>query len=625
MSQRALLLFLALVSFSSVGSATTYYVDSVNGNDTNAGTSATAPWQTVSKVNGTHFSPGDSVLFMCGDVWRDRPLIPSSSGAAGSPITYDAYGTGANPQINAASIVPNWTNVSGYVWSAPVSTPPSEVARNKARAQPVASRAALVQNYQWYWASNTLYVYSSTDPTGDGSMWESARWATCIAIQSNQSHLVIQNFDLYYSNGNGDPQIAVSPTSNVTDITFNNINSYLAYSWAISINNATASASNITFNKVNISSCCIQSGGIAGVATGNYGVTNNPTTNLTWNGGHISYSGVDINAGVIVPALGMNADNCTKCTFTNVQIDHSGSSAFGIENGSNGVAITGGSWHDDGQAAAGDRDELAIGDIGVGSSNITVNSVDMYNDLNGQDAIEISRSSQGDVMSNVTISHCQIHNNAGRGFHIDGAHTGIVFEYNLVYGNQGYGYFSNLDASGNPSVLVYGNVFWGNGSASNPANWEIGAAGGTTAMNNIVGQANGASSGSGSEIIVSTGCWLGASDYNDWYHSVGGKFMSYQGTAYSFAGWQKATVQDAHSLSVNPQFVSSSPGGPNDFKLLPTSPLIGAGTNLGAAYEYGLDMQSANFPYALFNQNSSANGWDIGPFVFRQSFILVVK
>ena len=620
MSRRPLLLCLLLVTLSSVASSTTYYVDSVNGNDSNPGTSATAPWKTIAKVNASSFNPGDSVLFLRGDVWRDHSLSPSSSGAAGNPITFDAYGTGANPQINAASVVSGWTNASGNVWQATVTVQPSEVARNKTRAQPVASEGVLVQNYQWYWASNLLYIYTSSNPNSDGSLWESAALNDCIVIHA-RSHLVFQNFDLYYSNGSGEPILMIQPTSNITDLTFNNLNLYLAYSRGVYILNTVAGLSNVTFSNVNISYCCAQS--VDAVQIGSPSTTSNPTTGLTWTGGSIVYSGNDANLGAPIASTALSLDNCTSCTVTNLQINHSGSSAVNIENGSTGITITGGSWHDDGQASSGDRNEFEVGSNGNGSSNITVSNVSMYN--GGGDTVELSATSTQQVGSNVTINYCQIANGAGAGIHVDSGFTGVSFAYNLIYDNAGWGYEPITNAYGTPQVSMYNNVFWGNGSSSHPANIYMNAVGGTTFKNNIIGQANGASTGSGSEVLVSSGSHFAASDYNDWYHSAGGNFMSYQGTALSFAGWQKATAQDAHSLSVNPQFVSSSPSGPNDFKILPTSPLIGAGTNLGAAYEYGLDIQSANFPYSTFNQNASANGWDIGPFVFRQSFILIVK
>ena len=78
--------------------ATTYYVDSVGGNDNNNGTSQSSAWQTLTKVNATTFGAGDQILFKCGCAWSGQ-LHPQGSGASGSPIVINTYGTGAKPII----------------------------------------------------------------------------------------------------------------------------------------------------------------------------------------------------------------------------------------------------------------------------------------------------------------------------------------------------------------------------------------------------------------------------------------------------------------------------------------------------------------------------------------------
>ena len=81
-----------------VFAATTYYVDSAGGNDANAGTSSSAPWKNVGKVNATTFAAGDTILFKRGSSWTNT-LWPKGSGTSSASITVDAYGTGAAPLI----------------------------------------------------------------------------------------------------------------------------------------------------------------------------------------------------------------------------------------------------------------------------------------------------------------------------------------------------------------------------------------------------------------------------------------------------------------------------------------------------------------------------------------------
>jgi hypothetical protein len=103
----------AALLLSGVAQAATYYV-SPNGNDANSGLDAGSPWQTLSKVNSTTFEPGSEILFQRGGEWRER-LVASSSGAAGQPIIYDAYGSGAKPRFWGSDVLnkPDFQPVAG--------------------------------------------------------------------------------------------------------------------------------------------------------------------------------------------------------------------------------------------------------------------------------------------------------------------------------------------------------------------------------------------------------------------------------------------------------------------------------------------------------------------------------
>ena len=81
-----------------VANNTTYYIDAAGGADGNSGTSQTTAWQTVGKVNGSTFGPGDKVLFKAGGSWTSQLTI-RNSGAAGNPIIIGSYATGPKPKI----------------------------------------------------------------------------------------------------------------------------------------------------------------------------------------------------------------------------------------------------------------------------------------------------------------------------------------------------------------------------------------------------------------------------------------------------------------------------------------------------------------------------------------------
>jgi hypothetical protein len=106
-------ILLLLLFFSSVASAKNYYVSS-SGKNTNSGTSASAPWQTLAKVNSSFslFAPGDSILFRRGDVFYGS-LVIGKSGSSGRPIVIGAYGSGAKPVFSGYTTLTAWTSIGG--------------------------------------------------------------------------------------------------------------------------------------------------------------------------------------------------------------------------------------------------------------------------------------------------------------------------------------------------------------------------------------------------------------------------------------------------------------------------------------------------------------------------------
>ena len=79
----------------------TFYVDSRSGSDGNDG-SAAAPWASIGAVNNAGLQAGDTVLF-ARDATFNGTLSLHASGAAGAPITFGAYGTGADPLITGGA------------------------------------------------------------------------------------------------------------------------------------------------------------------------------------------------------------------------------------------------------------------------------------------------------------------------------------------------------------------------------------------------------------------------------------------------------------------------------------------------------------------------------------------
>jgi parallel beta-helix repeat protein len=163
------ILVLIFLAWSGVASATTYYVSSSAGSDSNNGTSASTPWQTIAHVNGQTFSPGDSVLFKRGDVWNES-LAPASSGSSGNPIAFDAYGTGVAPNLTGYYAVPTtaWVLVTGNAWKAPVPSTYSAInfcLFGSVWGQKVAAVSSnLTARRDFYLASGFVYIFSVGSP-----------------------------------------------------------------------------------------------------------------------------------------------------------------------------------------------------------------------------------------------------------------------------------------------------------------------------------------------------------------------------------------------------------------------------------------------------------------------------
>lgn len=94
-----------------------HYVDATRGDDSNDGANTCRAWQTVTKVNASALSPGDSILFRRGETFYGE-LIVSASGMNGIPITFGAYGHPALPRpvLSGFTRVASWTSAGTNLW-----------------------------------------------------------------------------------------------------------------------------------------------------------------------------------------------------------------------------------------------------------------------------------------------------------------------------------------------------------------------------------------------------------------------------------------------------------------------------------------------------------------------------
>ena len=90
-----------------------YYVDAVNGNDLNDGTSISTAWQNLTKLYSLQVSPGSTINLSCGSVWTGQQLKFFGSGNASNSIKVDQYGSGLKPIIHGNGLT---TSNQGVVY-----------------------------------------------------------------------------------------------------------------------------------------------------------------------------------------------------------------------------------------------------------------------------------------------------------------------------------------------------------------------------------------------------------------------------------------------------------------------------------------------------------------------------
>jgi hypothetical protein len=101
--KRLLLIFLLSAQ---LASATNYYI-SMAGSNANNGTSTATPWRDTWPIHTKTYAAGDSILFRRGD-WFDGEITKTVTGAAGNPVVFGAYGTGARPIIYGDCRTSTW-------------------------------------------------------------------------------------------------------------------------------------------------------------------------------------------------------------------------------------------------------------------------------------------------------------------------------------------------------------------------------------------------------------------------------------------------------------------------------------------------------------------------------------
>ncbi|MGH6846759.1 MAG: hypothetical protein ACREC0_04755 [Methylocella sp.] len=582
-------------------STTVFYVAAAGSDTLNNGTSPSTPWQTLAHVRLQTFAAGTSVLLNRGDVWREQLFI--SSGSSGTPIVYDAYGTGPNPIIQpsaSAALTSQWTNVGGNVWTSNQTFPPAPT-----KLITISPANPAVVN----WPS-APFVIGGLSPT-----------APAIAITpvggSTLPSSIPSGVGLYLSTatigGAGNFNVSLTPGGPlISTLGESQSGTFMGGANGYPSNNAN-----------DIGNLIWTSGGVTQTGTTNFTIfsgqlDSNLTTQGQW---YFNTSDWKVhvysttNPATAMPGLELAIDmsaiylvNTHNVTIQNINLQYSAATAIAQQGGSPLVATN-----------------LIYRDMiisWIGGGNLSGQGV------RWGDTLDINGNS-----SNILMERCFINQNFDSGPNIQlfssGTSTGVTFRNNIVAQTPaGFEIFVNSAVVSNMSIYnntVYDGANWSagqrwNNAGASTSNLNEGLYNGGIDSNpptnyNIF---NNVFSGLGTQfamtqpkpaVVGGPSVWVESGtmlmDYNLWSRTDGGIpiiALVPGGTNPHLAAWINtgAVPQEAHGLiQADPQLTSPSTG---NFAPALGSPLFNAGMNLfssGVVWDINHQPRPASGPFTI--------------------------
>jgi len=542
----------AAINLSPPAGSFSYYVDSVNGSDSNPGTLA-QPWQTIAKVNSANLTPGQSVAFARGGLWRET-LTPGQAGTAANPITFGAYGTGALPQILgsvSASSASNWVATSAAtIWYTTVSSTPNVVWRDGSALTLVSSTALLTSTSQYYFDSSTMQVYvytSGSNPVAGGHVFEIPQRDNCIYGGYAVNYITINGLACSYSNLDG---FAVSTNANYWIIANSSV-SETYHSGIASANNSNTTISNNVISHTGFDATGVQTityygSGIALLSSANAIIDHN-TVSQTGTSGILQYGHLSSNATIEYNEV--------------YDVGTQGLHAYGLQiyGDSETVAMSGSliSYNYVHDCPHANVYILELVDSVTLYGNVLVNAFN-------------SGGYQQDYLDNVVVTY-SVTNFA-------------------MYNNTLYQPVANLGS--NTSNLRVPQGAYINGA---------------TIENNVFYNGN-TGAGGFTLMINSPQATAPTLDYNLHYISQSGNLFMINGQDDGWTG--RPSGVETHGVNADPLFKNAAS---SDFSLPASSPAVGVALSLGAAYTSGLAAEST---WTSNIETVGRAAWDIGAYVF---------
>lgn len=540
----------------------TYYVKNT-GSDAASGLTPALAWQTVDKVSTTTKAPGDVFLFQGGQTHRGL-LYTLESGTATNPITFGSYGGGKAILTLATVLSSGWTSIGSNRWTHAVTPVPTQVFFNSVRGTLEVSQAAVNAPLEWFWASDTLTVYSTSDPatayTNPGIEQDSGGSFGAVAAYG-LNYLVCR--DLHATKSRYGFWLGGPGTHNTL---INCEGSYCYYDGASFLSGNTYGTilnGEWHHNVHNGASFLIDSH--FGTVIGGSSHDNAPGSDVLFDGGQ-----------------GYAFYQVTDCTVSGVDAYDN---TYGLKA------------YDPLTARITFRDNKAHGNslFGINVDTCGADCVIEYNEVYDNDTHQIAVEVSG---TRTIVRYNRVHDGpAGEGL----AGIEVITAADVaIYGNVLYLLENGIALYSSPlRTLIYNNTISAWTAAAIQASFDNASISGIVLKNNI---ADGAT---GSYLIDAGNYTIAAfvSNQNDWFGGGANK-LRYNGATTGLAGWRLATGQDGASIDADPQFVSRAT---RNYALRIGSPCATSGVNLGSPYT-SLLRPSSSWPLQVVLVDQAALG-----------------
>ena len=586
--------------------ATTYYVDAERGNDSNSGTSVSAAWKSINKLNQEKFRPGDSILLRRGQVWREQ-LSMQSSGQAQQPILLDAFGEGPLPEINGADMVPaaSWTecqNCGGNIWQSGVATQPNVVLMDGTKGNKGAAAGELKSPGDWYWAAGTLYVYAQGSPAKIFSKRGVETGVRPMGINlTGLSYITIRNVRVTsanaipYSLGSniwGTAAGRKGPAPRGLRIERNEIVDSASDGIHLEGVQESVIDSNVVANNENVGVQIYRS--LEAFPVFDVTVSNNEVH-------HNHFIGINI-AGCPAGESCRTIRPEKQLTVTKVRIlgNRSYANGAGIYLHQTTDSLVSGNISHDNNDASRKGEGYGVGLSGSSSNIVERNECYGATHAGIELSIDISKPAVGS--SDNLIRYNVVHDNGSNGLMTDYMPSeSNRFVYNLVFNhpngscifanNKGHLFANNTCVNNRNGIYLYV-------SRTTPETGEI------TVKNNIIVNST------KSHVVVERGVQGPVTfDSNEYFPNDKGKF-NWKDALSDFEGWKVKSGGDDKSFVADPLLRSENPRKSEDFALRSGSPAIGKGENLGPDLEEAISGQAG--PPAQLRTTKQAGKWDLG-------------